>query len=529
MDKRAVLFGTYGTVLDAGSNEKRWSKWRPSVDLCRHDDLVFHRFELLHPPEHQRGASIVARDIEQVSPETEVRLTPLRVEDPWDFEEAYARLHELAGDYAFDVDAEDYLVHITTGTHVMQICFFLLTESRHFPAKLLQSSPPESADRAAPGSYRVIDLDLSKYDRLATRFHREKEERVSFLKSGIETRSARFNRLIDQIERVALASREPILLMGPTGAGKSRLARQIHALKTKRRRTKGPFLEVNCATIRGDGAMSALFGHVRGAYTGAQKDRRGLLRAADGGMLFLDEIGELGLDEQAMLLRAVEEKRFLPVGTDTEVRSDFQLIAGTNRDLRVEVREGRFREDLFARINLWTFILPGLRDRREDIEPNLVFELDRASERLGTRITLNKEARDRFLRFATSLDATWPGNFRDLSAAVTRMATLASGGRIDEGDVGDEVERLRALWAEDAASDDGLGRFLDGERLAALDPFDRVQLAFVLRVCAESASLSEAGRRLFSASRARRATVNDADRVRKYLARFGLAWGDTRP
>ena len=120
--------------------------------------------------------------------------------------------------------------------------------------------------------------------------------------------------MIEQIERVAIASRAPLLLTGPTGAGKSQLARRIFELKKARRQVAGEFVEVNCATLRGDGAMSALFGHVTGAFTGAVEDRPGLLRTADGGVLFLDEIGELGLDEQAMLLRALEEKTFLPVG-----------------------------------------------------------------------------------------------------------------------------------------------------------------------------------------------------------------------
>ena len=123
----------------------------------------------------------------------------------------------------------------------------------------------------------------------------------------------------------------------------------------------GELVEVNCATIRGDGAMSALFGHVKGAFTGALEARPGLLRKAHGGVLFLDEIGELGADEQAMLLRAIEEKAFFPLGSDREVNSDFLLLAGTNRDLGAEVAAGRFREDLFARINLWTFRLPGPR------------------------------------------------------------------------------------------------------------------------------------------------------------------------
>src|SRR5690606_37900127 len=203
------------------------------------------------------------------------------------------------------------------------------------------------------------------YDRLASRFVQERHEATSFLKGGIETRNAAFNNLIDRVERVAIHSRSPMLLTGPTGAGKTQLARRIYELKKSRREVAGDFVEVNCATLRGDGAMSALFGHVRGSFTGALRDRPGLLRAADRGILFLDEIGELGLDEQAMLLRALEEKRFLPVGADREASSEFQLIAGTNRDLTAAVRERTFRDDLLARINLWTFALPALRDRPE--------------------------------------------------------------------------------------------------------------------------------------------------------------------
>src|SRR4029450_8433591 len=167
--------------------------------------------------------------------------------------------------------------------------------------------------------------------------------------------------------RVTVRSSAPILLLGPTGAGKSLLARRIYELKKTRRLVEGPFVEVNCATVRGDAAMSALFGHVKGAFTGAVRDRPGPLLSANGGLLFLDEVGELGLDEQAMLLRALEERRFVPLGSDREVTSDFQLIAGTNRDLADAVRAGRFRDDLLARINLWTFELPALSHRRVDI------------------------------------------------------------------------------------------------------------------------------------------------------------------
>ena len=270
--------------------------------------------------------------------------------------------------------------------------------------------------------------------------------------------------------------------------------------------------------------MSALSGTKR-AFTGAGADGPGLLRAADEGTLFLDEIGELGLDEQAMILRAIEEKKFLPVGADREASSDFQLIVGTNRELGAEVAAGRFRDDLFARLNLWTFELPALRDRREDIEPNLDYELDRFAEREGSRVGFNKEARRFFLDFATGPAASWAGNFRDLAASVTRMATFAPAGRIDVATVEAEMARMKRLWAGAESAEPERARRAARRRGAAKPrPVRRVQLAEVVRTCRASRSLSEAGRTLFSASRARRSSSNDADRLRKYLQRFGLDW-----
>lgn len=524
--KTRVALGFVGTTLDQGKNPDRWQRWRPTVSLCQHDDLKIDRLELLHARPHTALAVRIEKDIVQVSPETKVRRHIVEFKDPWDFEEVYTGLHAFVRGYAFAPETEDYLVHITTGTHVVQICWFLLAEARVVPGRLVQVSPPKRWKDGAPGSYGLIDLDLSRYDRIATRFKAEAQAATSFLKSGIETCNSAFNRMIDRIEQVAVRSKSPLLLMGPTGAGKSHLARRIYELKAQRHQLEGPFVEVNCATLRGDSAMSALFGHVKGAFTGAMAERAGLLRAANGGMLFLDEIGELGSDEQAMILRAIEDKCFLPVGSDKEVKSDFQLIAGTNRDLAQAVARGAFREDLLARLNLWTFALPGLKDRREDIEPNLDFELSRYATRTGDTVTFNKEARDRFQRFAMSGEATWPANFRDLGACVTRMATLAPSGRINEQCVDEEIERLRAQWGADSSgeSDGTLEDLLGREALTALDSFDRVQLAYVVRVCRQSRSLSDAGRQLFAVSRQAKTTSNDADRLKKYLARFSLNW-----
>lgn len=528
MKRRNVVLGFLGTQLDAGG-PKRWERWRPTVDLCRQEDFVVDRLVLFAERQHARLADEVMTDIRSVSPETEVVRTELGIEDPWDFEEVFAKLMDGAQKMTFEPERESYFVHIATGTHVAQICLFLLTEARYFPGKLLQTSPPRGRPgRGHPGSVQIIDLDLSRYDRLASRFEKERRTAQAHLKAGIATKSAIYNKTIERIGEVATASSAPILLLGPTGAGKSQLARRIYELKKERRRLSGPFVEVNCATLRGDAAMSTLFGHAKGAFTGALTAREGLLRRADGGALFLDEIGELGPDEQAMLLRAIEEKVFYPMGEDREVKSDFELICGTNKELPRLAAEGKFRPDLLARIDLWTFRLPALAERREDLPPNLDFELEEASRLLRRHVTMSREARATYLAFAMSEDATWPGNFRDLDASVTRMATLAPGGRITEPVVADELEKLRESFGAadvgDTATNSRVTRALGARRARALDLFDRVQLEEVLRVCARERSLSAAGRVLFAESRKSRTSTNDADRLRKYLARFDLSF-----
>ncbi|QNN21002.1 sigma 54-interacting transcriptional regulator [Planctomycetales bacterium ZRK34] len=522
-----VVVGLLGPTLDRGDEADRWNFWRPTVSICQHEQMLVDRFDLLYEKKFRKLAQTVTEDIRSVSPETQVCHHEINFRDAWDFDDVYSGLYDFAAEYTFDTDHEDYLIHITTGTHVAQICLFLLTESRHLPGRLLQTSPPRRKSHGPVGEYRIIDLDLSRYDKIHQRFTLEQRESQDFLKSGIATRNEAFNQMIEQIEHVAIHSHDPILLTGPTGAGKSQLARRIYDLKKIRRQVGGSFVEVNCGTLRGDTAMSTLFGHKRGAFTGAMADRKGLLAEADQGLLFLDEVGELGLDEQTMLLRAVEEKAFLPVGADREVHSDFQLICGTNRNLSADVATGRFREDLLARINLWSFDLPGLSKRREDIEPNVAYELDQLAGRIGKRVRFNKEAAERFIKFATAPDAAWSANFRDLNAAISRMATMSPAGRITVEVVDQEITRLQRAWAPRLSSDDRrLNALLQPQQIDELDLFDRVQLVQVLAICRRCKSMSEAGRQLFAASRKLRKSTNDADRLRKYLARFKLSWSD---
>ncbi|KDM93574.1 RNA repair transcriptional activator RtcR [Photobacterium galatheae] len=526
--KKQVAVSLLGTKLDFyGKRADRWHKWRPNVSLCSQQDLKIDQLHLMHDNRSIRLANQIRDDIGTVSPETDVQLHPLNFHDPWDFEEVYAKLFDWCKQQDFDTDQCDYVFHITTGTHVVQICSYLLTESRHFPGKLIQSAPDNRNPVKSVGQVQIIDLDLSRYDQLANRFDIEHQEGSQFLKAGIATKNEAFNQLISQIEKVAIRSPEPILLTGPTGAGKSQLASRIYQLKKMRGAVEGAFVSVNCATLKGENAMAALFGHTKGAFTGALAARDGFLKTANNGVLFLDEIGELGLEEQAMLLHAIENKTFHPVGSDQTVSSNFQLIAGTNRDLHQQITSGQFREDLLARINLWTYPLPALKDRREDIPANLEYELELYTRKTGQRVQFSKEAKETFLHFAQSPMTPWSGNFRDLTAAVTRLCTLADASRISVDDVCEEITRLQFAWQPGtAAIRQVITQFLPPEVMDTLDDFDQYQLNYVLQVCQQHQSLASAGRELFNISRLQKSSNNDSSRLQKYLAKFGLKWAD---
>ena len=166
-----VVIGVLGTVLDRAEGPERWSRWRPSVALCQQEDLLVARFELLYDPKFKGLAEQVKIDLGVISPQTVVNLVPMIFETPWDFAEVFERLYDWALAYPFDAEQEDYLVHLTPGTHVVQICWFLLNEARYVPDRLLQASPLQdrSRDAVPAGTYEIIDLDLSRYDRNATR------------------------------------------------------------------------------------------------------------------------------------------------------------------------------------------------------------------------------------------------------------------------------------------------------------------------------------------------------------------------
>ena len=493
--------------------------------LAQRENVQVTRMELLHTRGQRSLAERIRVDLAEVAPRVKVSLTPIDLADTAELPAVQEALREWARGYPFDPQREQYWTPLCSDLQAAQLGLCLLLESPVIRGIMLLATDHGTTAVGA----NLVRFEANGGTEPAARRNGTAPEPMPAQAIGggaFLTRNARFAGMIEQIERVAMRSRAPVLLIGPTGVGKSQLARRMYDIKKAHGQLDGSFVEVNCATLRGDGTASALFGHKRGSFTGAASDRSGLLLTANRGLLFLDEIGDLNPEAQTMLLKAIEEKRFLPFGADIAVASDFQLVAGTNRDLHADVAAGRFRDDLFARINLWTYELPGLARRPDDIEPN-VDRLLAQQGRDGARpARFEPAARTRYLEFACSEEALWSGNFRDLNASVTRLATLAEGSPIGEDLVQDEIERLRRLWRGSAGNRDlsQVEQLLGPERFAGLDLFEQIQLDAVLKVCRRSTTMSDAGRRLFQVTRRQRSVINDDDRLHKYLHRYGLTW-----
>jgi DNA-binding NtrC family response regulator len=232
--------------------------------------------------------------------------------------------------------------------------------------------------------------------------------------------------LLGDIARVAPA-RTSIMIMGESGSGKELVARMLHDAGP---RAAGPLVTVNCATFTENLLESELFGHERGAFTGAVERKQGLLEIANGGTLFLDEIGEFPLTLQPKLLRVIQERRFRRVGGTVELETDVRLVAATNRDLRAMVEEGRFREDLYYRLNVVTLTVPPLRERGEDIALLALYFLRRFAHELGREVSdIAPEA------LAIMQQYTWPGNVRELQNAMERGVLFCKGATLQVEDL----------------------------------------------------------------------------------------------
>ncbi|MGO1429708.1 MAG: sigma-54-dependent transcriptional regulator [Halomonas sp.] len=301
---------------------------------------------------------------------------------------------------------------------------------------------PLDLDAIRDAVFRVLERQrlAVSYDAEISHFH------------GIVGKSHIMQALFHDASRLA-KSDAPILILGESGTGKELLARAIHQESP---RHEQPFVPVNCASIPTDLMESELFGHVKGAFTGANEARKGLFHSAQGGSLFLDEIGEMPINLQAKLLRALQEKTVRPVGGEREEPVDVRIIAATHRNLEKEIEQENFRSDLFYRLETFSLRIPPLRERGTDIE-HLVFALiDKHSEAQGKQIEqIEPEALNNLLNYA------YPGNVRELENAIMRAVTLSEDGSLSHKDL---PERLREQSTIEGGSP--LATTLRGELLA---------------------------------------------------------------
>jgi hydrogenase-4 transcriptional activator len=308
------------------------------------------------------------------------------------------------------------------------------------------------------------------------------------------------------IDRVAMVSRSnaPVLLFGETGTGKEVVARLIHQQSGFR---LGPFRRVNCGAIAPELIDSELFGHEKGAFTGALTQRQGWFEQADGGTLFLDEIGELSLPAQVRLLRVVQDSEVVRVGGERPVRVTVRLVAATHRDLPEMVEAKTFRDDLFYRLAVFPIVIPPLRDRLDDIRPFAEYFARRASERFGVRAVAVSDQDVRLLS-----DYRWPGNVRELSAVIDRAVLLGQGTTL-------EVAAALGRGPAGRASSPAAASDTDRPAIVSLDEAIRRHI---------EAALAETRGRVEGPEGAARLLQVNPHTLRARMRKLGIAWAGFR-
>lgn len=331
---------------------------------------------------------------------------------------------------------------LDSGTPQMKTSLLLAARAGLFPARLIQGIPP----RFAGGTYKsrevrfdglpAITLDDIERPTDALQGKRGRSSSGTTRTQANPETPVATGSFAEAIRTATAVARydDPILVLGETGTGKTMIARRIHGESARK---GGPFVEVNCSAIPEALAESELFGHVRGSFSGADKARSGKFRAAHDGTLFLDEIGDLSLEVQAKLLKAIEDKELTPVGSDEPVKADARLIAATNRDLPELIKTGRFRRDLYERLKVVVLTLPPLRERREDIQPLAERFLANWNAQYGERRFLTEDA-------LPLLEAySWPGNVRELQNALRSAACSSASEALGPESLPEEIRRAR--------------------------------------------------------------------------------------
>ncbi|OGB35301.1 MAG: Fis family transcriptional regulator [Burkholderiales bacterium RIFCSPLOWO2_12_FULL_61_40] len=345
-------------------------------------------------------------------------------------------------------DDVELTFHLSPGTPAMVAIWIMLAKTR-FPAKLIQTSQK--------GGLESVDFPFDLANDFLPEFLQRSGERIDRLIQGPTETAPHFSKIVHRSESVKkqihLAQRialhdVPVLILGETGTGKELFA---EAIRASSERADKPFITVNCGAIAPELANSELFGHVKGAFTGAASHRKGHFQEAHGGTLFLDEVGDLPLETQVRLLRALQVKEVTPLGDSKPIKVDVRVIAATHRDLAADVATGHFREDLFHRLAVGILRLPPLREREGDID----LLVDTFLNQINADARGKPEAQDKRL----SIDArkiliayAWPGNIRELYHSLLRAAIWSTGAEIQSDDVRSSLLQIQRL------SDNVMGR-----------------------------------------------------------------------
>jgi transcriptional regulator with GAF, ATPase, and Fis domain len=364
----------------------------------------------------------------------------------------------------------DLTFHLSPGTPAMAAIWIMLAKTR-FPAKLIQTSKENGLDS--------VDFQFDLASDFLPEYLQRSGQRIERLANGPQEAAPHFGKIIHKSSavksQIQLAQRiaahdVPVLILGETGTGKELFAEAIRAASD---RSQKPFITVNCGAIAPELANSELFGHVKGAFTGATGTRKGHFQEADGGTLFLDEVGDLPPDTQVRLLRALQAKEVTPLGDSKAIKVDVRIIAATHRDLAADVASGRFREDLFHRLAVGILKLPPLREREGDVD----LLIDTFLESINADARGKPEAQDKKI----SLDAKkilisypWPGNIRELYHSLLRASIWSGGEEIMPDDV------RSALLQVQSHTENVMGRALtQGFDLQAL--LDEISTDYILR------------------------------------------------
>lgn len=369
------------------------------------------------------------------------------IPDPTDYEALYLHMfrHSQTIMASHKKDEPRYFIATASGTPQMQTIWFLLSQSGVIPATLLKITPPRFL-RPSQKAVAEINLSLNSFPRItlpspetleiaATYLRKEKleAERDELVRefSGLQMigKSLALTKVIDTV-RAAARYDSAVLIQGETGTGKELVAKAIHFNSD---RQAEPLMVVNCAAIPETLVESELFGHEKGAFTGATQQKKGKFELAEGGTIFLDEIGDMPLPAQAKILRVLQDKAITRVGGEKTIRADVRIIAATNRNLAAFISEGKFREDLYYRLKVIDIPMPALRERTEDITLLVEYFLDRHNARYRQQKQLSREAMRRILSYS------WPGNIRELENAVERAFVLSKGSVIKDDDLPPEI------------------------------------------------------------------------------------------